>query len=169
MGLGGILSPSHLHLFSGCGGPRAWGSRWDDPVSTRGSRIGLGEDFRDNWLGSQQREAARAALGPEQTRSWRELRALAELDFNQRRWLVGRLQGFSLSLGLQRPLSTGRPEHPHCIPESLGTPTQGPSLLLFSRAPAPAAWRPVCSWSECTWPLPGRTQRTVENHGHPSP
>lgn len=66
---GGILSPSHLHLFSGCGGPRAWGSRWDDLVSTRGSRIGLGEDFRDNWLGSQQREAARAALGPEQTGS----------------------------------------------------------------------------------------------------
>ena len=76
-------------------------------------------------------------LGPEEMGSRRELRVLAELDFNQRCWLVGHLQGFSLSLGLQRPLPTRRPEHPHCIPESLGSPLPRDPACSSSREPPP--------------------------------
>ena len=92
----------------------------------------------------QQREAVRAVLGPGEMGSRRELRVLAELDFNQRCWLVGRLQGFSLSLGFQRPLPTRHPEHPHRIPESLGTPLPRDPACSSSQKPPP---QPPGGWS----------------------
>lgn len=80
----------------------------------------------------------RAALGLEEKRSRRELRVLAKLDFNQRRWLMGGLQGFSVP----------RPPAVPCQPAALSTltvslrlwatPTQGTQPAPPLESPRPS-------------------------------